>query len=60
MTEVASEIPEIKDFAFISEQMMCILSENSFEKDAFKLVVQTATDQVYSMLDDVSLLNFIS
>jgi hypothetical protein len=60
MAEVASEIPDIQDFAFISGQMMHIISENSFEKDAFKLVVQTATDQVYSMLDNVSLVHFKS
>jgi hypothetical protein len=54
MTEVVSEMQSIQDFAFISGQMMHIISDNSFEKDTLKLVVQTATDQVYSLLEDVS------
>jgi hypothetical protein len=54
MEEVVTELQDIQDFSYISGQIVNIISEQSFEEDTFKLVIQTATDQSNSELDCVS------
>lgn len=55
MDEVVTELQNIQDCSYFSEQMINNISEKSYEQTCFKLVIQNATDQAYSDLEDVSL-----
>ena len=59
MEEVVTELQDIQDFSYISGQIVNIISEQSFEEDTFKLVIQTATDQTHCELDCVSFILLI-